>query len=114
MLLIFGELPTQAQLAEFRRILTEHEFIHEDMRNHFEGFPPNGPPMAILSAMINAMGCFQQRWLLPDEGCAFHGGGRTPHEQGPHDRGCGVQEVHRPAAGSIPRYDLPTWPTSCT
>jgi citrate synthase len=25
------------------------------MRKHFEGFPPNGHPMAILSAMINAL-----------------------------------------------------------
>jgi citrate synthase len=58
-LLIFGELPNENQLAEFRRHLTRHEFIHEDMRHHFDGFPPNAPPMAILSAMINAVGCFQ-------------------------------------------------------
>jgi citrate synthase len=27
------------------------------LRNHFEGFPPNAHPMAILTAMINAMSC---------------------------------------------------------
>ena len=30
-LLIFGELPTATQLADFRRLLGEHEFIHEGM-----------------------------------------------------------------------------------
>ncbi|MFO7286896.1 MAG: citrate/2-methylcitrate synthase, partial [Gammaproteobacteria bacterium] len=49
-LLIFGELPTASQLADFRALLAEHELIHEDMRHHFDGFPPNSPPMAILSA----------------------------------------------------------------
>ncbi|HSG64357.1 MAG TPA: citrate synthase [Gammaproteobacteria bacterium] len=58
-LLIFGDLPTPSQLAEFRRLLVQHEFIHEDMRHHFDGFPPNAPPMASLSAMINAVGCFE-------------------------------------------------------
>lgn len=70
-LLIFGELPTATQLAEFRRLLTEHEFIHEDMRHHFEGFPPNAHPMAILSAMINAVSCFQPAFMLPEDGQAF-------------------------------------------
>ena len=49
-LLIFGELPTASQLTDFRRLLGEHEFIHEDMLHHFDGFPANSPPMAILSA----------------------------------------------------------------
>jgi citrate synthase len=66
-LLIFGDLPTGAQLAEFRRLLTSHEFIHEDMRHHFDGFPPNAPPMAILSAMINAVGCFQPEVMQPED-----------------------------------------------
>lgn len=62
-LLMFGELPNAAQLGTFRSLLTRHEFIHEDMRHHFDGFPPNAPPMAILSAMINAVGCFQPDFL---------------------------------------------------
>ena len=28
------------------------------MKHHFEGFPANAPPMAMLSAMINTLGCF--------------------------------------------------------
>ncbi len=62
-LLIFGELPTAAQLARFRELLTEQELLHEGMRHHFEGFPPNGHPMAMLSAMINACGCFYPELL---------------------------------------------------
>jgi citrate synthase len=66
-LLIFGELPMPAQLAEFRALLTKHEFLHEDMRHHFEGFPPNAPPMAILSAMINTASCFQPGLMRPED-----------------------------------------------
>ena len=66
-LLIFGDLPTASQLTEFRRLLRENEFIHEDMRHHFDGFPPNAPPMAILSAMINAVGCFQPVFMQPED-----------------------------------------------
>ena len=65
-LLIFGELPTQKQLDEFRDYLIEYQFIHEGMRHHFEGFPPNAHPMAILSAMINAMSCYQPEVAEPD------------------------------------------------
>jgi citrate synthase len=57
-LLIYGHLPTQTELRRFSDLLTENENIHEDMKHHFEGFPPNAHPMAILSAMINASSCF--------------------------------------------------------
>jgi len=53
-LLIYGELPTVAEIAEFSALLTENQMLHEGMRFHFEGFPPTAHPMAILSAMINA------------------------------------------------------------
>ncbi len=70
-LLIFGELPTAEQLQEFRRLLTEHEFIHESMRHHFEGFPPNAHPMAILSAMINAVSCYEPEFMEPEDDDKF-------------------------------------------
>lgn len=53
-LLIYGELPTRPQLAEFSDLLCENQMLHEDMRHLFDGFPPTAHPMAILSAMINA------------------------------------------------------------
>jgi citrate synthase len=70
-LLIFGELPAATQLAEFRRLLGQHEFIHEDMLHHFDGFPNNAPPMAILSAMINALGCFQPQFMQAEDSDHF-------------------------------------------
>src|SRR5512143_748396 len=64
-LLIFGELPSEKQLTEWRQLIQEHMFIHEAMRHHFEGFPPSAPPMAILSAMINTAGCFEPALVQP-------------------------------------------------
>ncbi len=65
-LLIFGELPSAEQLADFRDKLAANQYIHEGMRHHFEGFPDTAPPMAILSAMINACGCYQPQLLESD------------------------------------------------
>lgn len=64
-LLIYGELPTRAQLQAFSELLTEFAVLHEDMKYHFEGFPPNAHPMAILSSMINASGCFTRELAGP-------------------------------------------------
>lgn len=58
MLLIFGELPTMDELDNFRGMLREQELLHEDLLHHFDGFPPNGEPMAILSAVINSLGSY--------------------------------------------------------
>jgi citrate synthase len=66
LLLIWGELPTDPRLARFRALLTEEQLLHEGMRNHFEGFPPHGHPMAMLSAMINACGCYHPELLDTD------------------------------------------------
>jgi citrate synthase len=64
-LLIYGHLPKRAELKRFSELLTQNEMIHEDMKHHFEGFPPNAHPMAILSAMINASSCFYPRLMGP-------------------------------------------------
>jgi citrate synthase len=66
-LIIYGKLPTAAELQRFSELLTQHQLIHEDMRFHFEGFPPNAHPMAILSSMVNAAGCFYPELLAPQE-----------------------------------------------
>jgi citrate synthase len=57
-LLIYGELPTEEQLKAWSALFTKHEMIHEGLYHHFDGFPSTGHPMAILSAMINALGCY--------------------------------------------------------
>lgn len=57
-LLIWGKLPTSKELRDFSNLLTKNQMLHEDMKFHFEGFPASAHPMAILSSMINAAGCF--------------------------------------------------------
>ena len=64
-LIIYGELPNRTQLKKFSDLFTENQFLHEDMKFHFQGFPSGAHPMAILSAMINAASCFDDdlmRW----------------------------------------------------
>jgi len=57
-LIIYGHLPNREEIRHFSDLLTENENLHEDMKFHFEGFPSNAHPMAILSSMINASSCF--------------------------------------------------------
>jgi len=61
--IIWGRLPTSSELRRFSMLLTEHELLHEGLRHHYNGFPPDAPPMAILSAMINSVGCYHQELL---------------------------------------------------
>lgn len=58
-LIIYGHLPSSNEYQLFSNLLTSQEILHEGFRHHFEGFPNNSHPMAMLSAMINAMGCYQ-------------------------------------------------------
>ena len=62
-LLIWGELPSQNQLDSFSELLTKHQGLHEDIRHHFDLFPHNSPPMAVLSAVLNALSCFHPEFL---------------------------------------------------
>ncbi len=57
-LLIFGHLPNAEEYADFSDDLTANADLDEAMKHHFEGFPRSAPPMAILSAMLNALSCF--------------------------------------------------------
>ena len=38
-LLIYGELPTEAQLAEFREAIRDHTMLHEDFKRFFGALP---------------------------------------------------------------------------
>jgi citrate synthase len=57
-LLLYGKMPNTSELAEFRRKLTYHSMIHEDMKKFFEGYPPNAHPMAILSSMVASLSSY--------------------------------------------------------
>jgi citrate synthase len=75
-LLINGRLPTQTELDHFSVRLTEKAALHEAFRHHFEGFPVNAPPMAMLSAMINSLSCFHPELQEPDEEQLYEGAAR--------------------------------------
>jgi citrate synthase len=70
-LIIWGELPTQEQLQHFRSLLTEEELLHEALFKHFDGFPANAPPMAILSSMINASSTYDRDLLEMESEATF-------------------------------------------
>ena len=57
-LAIYGELPTQEELEMFANGVQAHASVHTGMHHHFEGFPSNAHPMAILSSMLNSLGAY--------------------------------------------------------
>jgi len=57
-LVIYGELPTEGELAVFEDNILGQTNLHVAMGRHFEGFPQNAHPMAILSALLNSLGCY--------------------------------------------------------
>jgi citrate synthase len=58
MLIIYGELPLAEKLEAFRTQVRSVAAIHTGMHHHFEGFPSNAHPMAILSSMLNSLGAY--------------------------------------------------------
>ncbi len=65
-LLIYGELPTKEQLQKFSESFTQNAPIHEDMKKFFEGYPPTGHPMGILSAMVVSLGAYYPELTKPE------------------------------------------------
>lgn len=57
-LLIYGELPNDAEHEEFRWSIRRHTLIHEDMKKFFDGFPSKSHPMGQLSALVGALSAF--------------------------------------------------------
>ena len=57
-LIIYGELPNAEQIQSFRNIISENASVHEGMHRFIEGFPVESHPMAMLSAMVNSLGCY--------------------------------------------------------
>jgi citrate synthase len=57
-LLIFGELPTPAQLERWVYDVTHHTFAHEDIKKFNEGFRHDAHPMGMLLANVGALSTF--------------------------------------------------------
>src|ERR687894_534847 len=67
-LLIYGELPTQAQLDDFTNRISRHTLLHEDLKRFFNGFPRDAHPMPVLSSAVSALSTFYQDSLNPFDG----------------------------------------------
>src|SRR6266568_9104967 len=59
-LLIYGELPTATERAEFSRQIRLHTLVHEDVKRFYYGFPKDAHPMATTASVVNALATFYQ------------------------------------------------------
>lgn len=66
-LLIWGSLASKEMRERFTSLLTDNALLHENLKHHFEGFPWNAHPMAMLSAMVNALSCYHPVLALPQK-----------------------------------------------
>ena len=57
-LLLYGELPSAAELEKFESLVTNHTMIHEQMHNFFRGFRRDAHPMATMVGVVGAMSAF--------------------------------------------------------
>jgi len=64
-LLIYGQLPTRTQLADFTEKISRHTLLHEDLKGFFGGFPRDAHPMPVLSSAVSALSTFYQDSLNP-------------------------------------------------
>ena len=65
-LLIWGELPTQAELDAFEKEIRYHRRIKYRIRDMMKCFPESGHPMDALQASAAALGLFYSRRALDD------------------------------------------------
>src|SRR6476660_3823578 len=76
-LILFGELPTTAQLQSWTREITLHTMLHENIKKLMEGFQYDAHPMGIFLTTVGALSTF-----YPDSKQIF-------------DKGCRLRQMHR-------------------
>ncbi|WP_455474669.1 citrate synthase [Bartonella sp. B30(2025)] len=57
-LLLYGELPTRQEKADFDHCIMRHTMVHEQFTRFFHGFRRDSHPMAIMIACLGAMSAF--------------------------------------------------------
>ncbi|MEN0075115.1 MAG: citrate synthase [Paracraurococcus sp.] len=57
-LLMYGDLPTPSQLEAFRKGVTYHTMVHEQLRRFFDGFRRDAHPMAVICGVVGALAAF--------------------------------------------------------
>ena len=65
-LLIYGELPGQVALDNFRNKIKTHTLVHEDYKKILDGFPSNAHPMGVLSSLVCSLTAFYPESLDPN------------------------------------------------
>ncbi len=60
-LVIFGELPTKSQLAQFENDIRKYTLVNEEMKNIIDGFPKTAHPMGVLSSLTSALTAFNPK-----------------------------------------------------
>lgn len=66
-LLLYGELPSAAELEKFEALVTNHTMLHEQMMNFFRGFRRDAHPMAIMVGVVGAMSAFYHDSTDPND-----------------------------------------------
>ncbi|MCJ8166884.1 citrate synthase [Pontibacter sp. E15-1] len=66
-LLIYGSLPTTAELQDFSDRISRHTLVNEDMRKILDGFPSAAHPMGILSALVSSLTAFYPESLKSNQ-----------------------------------------------
>ncbi|SDT06210.1 citrate synthase [Microterricola viridarii] len=64
-LLIYGELPTPTELAEFDEKIRRHTLLHEDLKKFFGALPHNAHPMSVLASGVSALSTYYQDSIDP-------------------------------------------------
>ena len=57
-LILYGELPTKSQLADWTYHVTHHTFIHESIKKFLDGFHYDAHPMGMLISTVAALSTF--------------------------------------------------------
>ncbi|MFI0425942.1 MAG: citrate synthase [Flavobacterium sp.] len=64
-LLIFGELPTAAQLEKFENDIRKYTLVSEEMKSIIDGFPRTAHPMGVLASLTSALTAFNPKSVNP-------------------------------------------------
>jgi citrate synthase len=59
-LLLYGELPTNAELKNFKQEVTVHTMLHQDFGRFFDALPKDAHPMPVCAAAVGALATFYQ------------------------------------------------------
>jgi citrate synthase len=57
-LILYGELPTPEQLAQWEAEVTRHSMVHEDIKKILEGFHTDAHPMGTLMSLVAALSTY--------------------------------------------------------